>query len=217
MSVAVNCHTFDALSRLSLDNANLFFCMGCCFVCHTTLHHVEQCSVKGHHILFCKCLDDPHRTCQVLCWWLSDLDFGFQDDNNCLGLVGTLAREEHNDAAAASWMVEALNDWGNTPSTSPVIKGWPDVWPEDHCNSFPCVSDVVPLCPDGWPDLLPRPLDGVQVTIGVVSSVEEVEGYSACRSLVSLGCLSVPDLLSFLYYSAVSTSLGSCIPCCRSH
>jgi hypothetical protein len=76
---------------------------------------------------------------------------------------------------------------------------------------------VVPLRPDGWPDLSPHPLDGVQVTIEVVSSIEGVKGYSACRSLVSLGCLSVPDLLSSLYYSAVSTSLGSCTACRRSH
>jgi hypothetical protein len=76
---------------------------------------------------------------------------------------------------------------------------------------------VVPLRPDGWPDLSSRPLDGVQVTIEVVSSIEGVEAYFACRSLVSLGCLSVPDLLSSLYYSAVGTSLGSCTPCRRSH
>jgi hypothetical protein len=61
------------------------------------------------------------------------------------------------------------------------------------------------------------PLRPDEVTIEIVSSVEEVEGYSACRSLVSLGCLSVPDLLSSLYYSAVGTSLGSCTSCHHSH
>jgi hypothetical protein len=76
---------------------------------------------------------------------------------------------------------------------------------------------VVPLHPDGWPDLSPHSLDGVQVTIEVLSSIKGVEGYSACRSLVSLGCLSVSDLLSFLYYSAVGTSLRSCTPCYCSH
>jgi hypothetical protein len=32
-------------------------------VCRTALHHVEQCLVKGHHILFCSLLDDPHCKC----------------------------------------------------------------------------------------------------------------------------------------------------------
>jgi hypothetical protein len=42
------------------DDANFFFCTGRCFVCCTATHRTEKCSVRGHHILFCKCLDDPH-------------------------------------------------------------------------------------------------------------------------------------------------------------
>jgi hypothetical protein len=59
--VTVNCFMFDALSCLSPDDANLFFCTGHCFVCRPALHHVEQCPVKGHYVLFCKRLDDPYR------------------------------------------------------------------------------------------------------------------------------------------------------------
>jgi hypothetical protein len=74
----------------------------------------------------------------------------------------------------------------------------------------------MPLHPDSWPDLLLPISDGVQVTVEVRSSVEEIEGYSACRSLVSLGYLLVLDLLSFLYYSTVGTSL-EVVPHVRGH
>jgi hypothetical protein len=47
VSVAVGCFTFDALSRLSDDDANPFPRTGHCFVCHTALHHIKQCPVKG--------------------------------------------------------------------------------------------------------------------------------------------------------------------------
>jgi hypothetical protein len=66
VSLAVNCFTFDALSHLSDDDANLFFCTGQCFVCHMATHRTEMCPVWGHHMLFCKCLDNPHHK------WLFD-------------------------------------------------------------------------------------------------------------------------------------------------
>jgi hypothetical protein len=97
----------------------------------------------------------------------------------------------HNDAVVASWKVEALDSWGNTPPTSLIIDGWPGVQPEDQCGSFPCLSDVMPLCPNGWPDLSPHASDGVHVTVEVRSIIKGVKGYSACRSLVFLGYLSV--------------------------
>jgi hypothetical protein len=49
------------LSHLLDDDANLLFCTGHCFVCHTATRRTEKCSVRGHHVLFCKRLDDPHR------------------------------------------------------------------------------------------------------------------------------------------------------------
>jgi hypothetical protein len=61
VSIAVNCFTFDALSCLSPDDANLFFFSGRCFSCRNAVHCVEQCPVKGHHVLFCKRLDNLHR------------------------------------------------------------------------------------------------------------------------------------------------------------
>jgi hypothetical protein len=66
MSIAVNCFTFDALSHLSDNNANLFFCTGHGFVCCTATHHTEMCPVWGYHMLFGKCLDNPHHE------WLFD-------------------------------------------------------------------------------------------------------------------------------------------------
>jgi hypothetical protein len=135
-------------------------------------------------------------------WWFSlHLVIGWDDD--CPGLTATLAREaewvrreEHNEAVDAE-MEKAYES------------GWPGVRLADY--SYP--SDEGPLGPDGWPDLSLPPSTGVQVTIEVHLTVEEVEGHSACRLLMSIVRLSVPDLLSFLYHSTVGTSFGSCAPC----
>jgi hypothetical protein len=59
--VPVNCFTFDALSRLSDHNADLFFCLGRCFICHFAMHCIEVCPKRGFGMLFCKRLDNPHR------------------------------------------------------------------------------------------------------------------------------------------------------------
>jgi hypothetical protein len=65
----------------------------------------------------------------------------------------------------------------------------------------------------GWPSVE----GGVEVSIEVHSDLKDSEKErSTCRLLVFIGCLSVPDLLSFLCYSAVSTSSRSCAPA-RSH
>jgi hypothetical protein len=54
---------------------------------------------------------------------------------------------------------------------------------------------------------------GIEVSIEVRSDLSDSEEERpACRSLVSIGCLSVPDLLSFLCYSAVGTSRWSYAP-----
>jgi hypothetical protein len=52
---------FDALSHLDDYDANLFFCSGRCFVCHFDTHRTKDCPKCGFGMLFCKCLDDPHR------------------------------------------------------------------------------------------------------------------------------------------------------------
>jgi hypothetical protein len=57
----------------------------------------------------------------------------------------------------------------------------------------------------GWPSVE----GGVKVSIEVRSDLSDSEECPACRSLVSIGCLSVSDLLSFLCYSAVGTSSQS--------
>jgi hypothetical protein len=64
--VAVNCYTFDALRCLSDSDADLFFCMGRCFMCRTAVHCTEKCSLRGLPVLLCKCLEDVHSTFVVL-------------------------------------------------------------------------------------------------------------------------------------------------------
>jgi hypothetical protein len=218
VSIAVNCFIFDALSCLSLDDANLFLCTGRCFMCCTAVHRVAQCSIRGPHVLFCKRLDNPH--CEYSAsstGWLecSYIILGWDDD--CLGLVEMLKREAewkergaHNNAEVAYCKVEAPNGWGNTPPTSPVHEGWPGVPIDANRGTWPLPSEIVPLCPDGWPNLSPPVQDGVRVTIEVKLSIEDSEEHSACRSLMVIGCLSVLDLLSFLCHSTIGTSIRSC-------
>jgi hypothetical protein len=84
-------------------------------VCRTALHRVEQCPVKGPHVLFCKWLDNPHRECfDLLTGWLDRLYILLGWDDDCSGLVEMLVREAewkdreaHNDAEAAHWESEA--------------------------------------------------------------------------------------------------------------
>jgi hypothetical protein len=123
-------------------------------------------------------------------------------------------RQDHNDLAVAEWSVESLDGWGNTPPTSPVQEGWLGVPADANQGTWPLLSDVVPLRPDGWPDLLPQVSDGVRVTIEVVSSIGSIEGHSTCRLLVVIGCFSVPDLLSPLCHSTIGTSVRSCARYC---
>jgi hypothetical protein len=47
---------------------------------------------------------------------------------------------------------------------------------------------------------------GVKVSVEVCSDLSDSEERPTCRPLVSIGCLSVPDLLSSLCYSAIGTS-----------
>jgi hypothetical protein len=64
--VAVNCYTFDALCCLLDGDADLFFCMGRCFMCRTAVHRTEKCSLRGPPVLLCKRLEDVHSTLVVL-------------------------------------------------------------------------------------------------------------------------------------------------------
>jgi hypothetical protein len=54
-------------------------------------------------------------------------------------------REEHNDAEVARWAVEAPDGWGNAPPTSPIQEGWPGVPVDANHETWPLLSDVVPL------------------------------------------------------------------------
>jgi hypothetical protein len=109
---------------------------------------------------------------------------------------------------------EAQNDvirWGvDVDSSTPSEESWPGV-PADAVWSSPLPGAL--LHADGWPSVE----GGVEVAIEVCPDTVELQReHSACRSLMIIGCLSVPDLLSFLCHSAVGTSIGSCALCCRS-
>jgi hypothetical protein len=64
--MAVNCITFDALSRLTGPDADLFFATNRCFICHHVVHHAETCPQRSIRMMFCKRLDDPHCEFVVL-------------------------------------------------------------------------------------------------------------------------------------------------------
>jgi hypothetical protein len=64
----------------------------------------------------------------------------------------------------------------------------------------------------GWPSV--EGFIFIEVSVEVHSNLSDSEERPACRSLVSISCLSVPDLLSFLCYSAVGTFGESYASCC---
>jgi hypothetical protein len=129
-------------------------------------------------------------------------------DDDCLGLVRTLAREAewrareaHNDAVAAHWEVDPSDGWGNTPPVSPVQQGLGD-WPSQEA--------LVDVEVAAWPHFPPDTL-AIEVTVEIRSSIGDlVEEHPTCRSTVFIDHLSVLDLLSFLCHNAVGTSIGSC-------
>jgi hypothetical protein len=86
--------------------------------------------------------------------------------------------------------------WGVFETDTPSEEGWPDA-----------LSDA------RWPDLEV----GVEVSVEVRSNVGDlVQGNSACRLLMIIGCLSTSDVLSLLCHCIVGTSFGSCSPTGRS-
>jgi hypothetical protein len=99
--------------------------------------------------------------------------------------------------------------WGEDRHPSSPLGGWPDVCVDDECRvewsvSESRVSTSYPPHNRGWPSVE----RGVEVAIEVCSdTIEPEREHSACRSLM---ILSVPDLLSLLCHSTISTSLGSC-------
>jgi hypothetical protein len=72
---AVNCITFDMLSRLTGPDVDLFFATNRCFACHHAVHHTENCPQRSLGMLFCKYLDDPHRE-SISCFFTDLADDG---------------------------------------------------------------------------------------------------------------------------------------------
>jgi hypothetical protein len=102
--------------------------------------------------------------------------------------------EQHWETAPTN----SNNDWG-------VIEDDPHRWvasDEKLFTMFYAMSRGV------WPSME----GGVKVSIDVHSVLKGSvdKEHSACRLLVLVDRLSVIDLLSFLHYSTVSTSDGSC-------
>jgi hypothetical protein len=101
------------------------------------------------------------------------------------------------------WKSEAER-WETAPTSGDG--GW-DI-PEDdpHCQEWlglrAKLVTTLHAMSCGWPSVE----GGVEVSIEVCLDLSDSEERPTCRSLVSIGCLSVPDLLSFLCYSAVGTS-----------
>jgi hypothetical protein len=116
----------------------------------------------------------------------------------------------------AEWKVkETQNDvqeWGvDSRPTTPLEEGWGAPMDDEHraewSTSDSKVSVSYPSINCSWPSVE----GGVEVAIEVRSNVVESEsGCSACRSLMLIDCLSVPDILSSLCHSAIGTSTGSC-------
>jgi hypothetical protein len=122
-------------------------------------------------------------------------------DAHCPGLVEARAQE-------AEWKKKEQS-WATVPTDSDA--GW-DLQEDDPRRQAWLLSNekLFTTChamSRGWPSVE----GGVEVSVEVHLDLKDSEEeHPACRSLVFMGYLSVPDLLSFLCYSAVSTSSGSC-------
>jgi hypothetical protein len=103
----------------------------------------------------------------------------------------------------AKWKSEE-EQWETALTSSDVGWGIPEDDPrcQEWLGSKAKLVTTLHAMSRGWPSLE----GGIEVSIEVHSDLSDPEERPTCRSLVPIGCLSVPDLLSFLCYSAVSTS-----------
>jgi hypothetical protein len=83
-----------------------------------------------------------------------DLYGGIGWDDDCPGLMATLAREEEwkrqedqNDKEMAHWALETSDGWGGVQIASPVVEeGWPGVRPVDCGRKVLSVQMVGRIC-----------------------------------------------------------------------
>src|ERR1700722_13023812 len=60
VDVTINCFTFHYVLQLPSADADLYWALGCCFVCGLHGHHSEACpSAKGELQLICDLLEGP--------------------------------------------------------------------------------------------------------------------------------------------------------------
>jgi hypothetical protein len=82
----------------------------------------------------------------------------------------------------AHWEIDPPDGWGNTPPASSIEEGWPGVLVDEHCETWPSLSNVVLTGADGWPDLSTSIEGGIKVTIEVVTDLgDSQEEHAACR------------------------------------
>jgi hypothetical protein len=90
-------------------------------------------------------------------------------------------QEVHNEVV--QWGVSTMDGWEVTPPASPVIEeAWLGAVADEHCGVWASLSEVVPTCADGWPDLSVSVEGGIEVTVEIVTDIgESQEGHFACR------------------------------------
>jgi hypothetical protein len=123
-------------------------------------------------------------------------------DTHCPSLVEARKRE-------AEWK-EKEQHWATAPMNSDA--GW-NVSEDDSSHQLRLASEekLFMTCHVMSQGVWPSVERGVEVSIEVHLDLKDSEKERpACRLLVFIGYLSVPDLLSFLCHSAVGTSGGSC-------
>jgi len=109
VDVTVNCFTFHHVLQLPLANADLYWALGCCFVCGLHGHCSEACpSAQGELWLICDLLEDP---------------FGEYSLNCCLFLLLMsficLAHDLGPPLSVPSFHKVSCRGWSPVPSDGP--------------------------------------------------------------------------------------------------
>jgi hypothetical protein len=102
----------------------------------------------------------------------------------------------------AEWKVKEQSNyeqWATADELDDDTGGWNIPLDDPHCQEWMELESRLtvsyPAINRGWPSVDA----GVEVSIEVHSDLKDSEGECpTCRLLISMDCLSVPDLLSFL-------------------
>jgi hypothetical protein len=124
-------------------------------------------------------------------------------DAKCPGLDAAWIRE-------AKWKAKELSNYEQFASEDDE-GGWNIPMDDSHRKEWVESDSKVMVSylrsHRGWPSVE----GGIEVLVEVRLDLRDSEGgHSACRLPMSIGCLSVLDLLSLLCHSTIGTSSGSC-------